>query len=584
VRNKYEFSVAAYLPAYMFNGGIENTSLDDIKAGIDFFESYCPLDKVYIEPHRDNIDVSDEKIRTVKALFEERGIETAGGITTTIHMPGHEKKSLLHSFCYTETACRERLVEIVKRTAALFNEIILDDFYFTACRCKHCIEAKGTKTWAEYRLGLMEEVSRTIVKAAREVNPKIKMIIKYPNWYESYQETGYNPEKQKDIFDGIYTGTETRNPKYDQQHLQRYLSYSIVRYMENVSPDRNGGGWIDSFGLSDDVSGWLEQAEFTLFAKAREMMLFNFFMLANTGFLPPLTPRFNRLNSIIKQCGKPKGVRLYEPHNADGEDQVVNYLGMIGIPFEPSPNFDNTESVVFLPISAAKDEHITQKLEQYVRSGNTAIITAGFFKECINLDSGRLLRDMTSVRPTGRTVMGNEYWVEPYGGKRLIAESAKAIQLEALDYKTNASWCEIAMMTGYNCFPLLTLDYYGKGNLYILNIPNDFGDLYSLPKEVTGYINKVFANGSPYIQSNPRICMFMYDNDVIGIYSQKPYADDVEIILPAKYSKVRDIETGEELTLISDSVNKRFIGEPDVPIKTARAYIFGGTYRFFKLL
>jgi hypothetical protein len=145
MRNKYEFSAATYL----FANGIENTSLEDIRAGIDFFEKYCPLDKVYIEPHRGNVDVSDEKIRAVKALFEERGIETAGGITTTIQMPRHEKKSIFNTFCYTEIPCRERLVEIVKRTAALFDEIILDDFYFTACRCEQCIEAKGKKTWAE---------------------------------------------------------------------------------------------------------------------------------------------------------------------------------------------------------------------------------------------------------------------------------------------------------------------------------------------------------------------------------------------------------------------------------------------------
>jgi hypothetical protein len=159
---------------------------------------------------------------------------------------------------------------------------------------------------------------------------------------------------------------------------------------------------IDNASL-DDISVWIEQAEFTLFAKAKEMMLFNFFMMVNTAFLPSLTPRFVRLNSIIKQCGKPKGVRLYEPYNADGEDQLVNYLGMIGIPFEPSPDFDASDSVVFLPASAAKDEHIMQKLEKYVRNGNTAIITAGFLRECIN----RGLKDMTSVRPTGRTVNGN---------------------------------------------------------------------------------------------------------------------------------------------------------------------------------
>jgi hypothetical protein len=273
---QFEFSMATYL----FAGGIERASLDEIRRGIEFFEKFCPLDKVYIEPHRDNTDVSDEKSRAVKTLFEEYGIETAGGITTTIRMPGYEKNIIFNTFCYTDAACRQRLVEIVKRTAALFDEIILDDFYFTACRCEHCIKAKGSKTWAEYRLALMEDVSREIVKVAKETNPKLKFVIKFPNWYESFQETGYNPEKEKDIFDGIYTGTETRNPKYEQQHLQRYLSYSMVRYMENVAPDRNGGGWIDPFGLTDDISGWVEQAEFTLFAKAHEMMLFNFFVIS----------------------------------------------------------------------------------------------------------------------------------------------------------------------------------------------------------------------------------------------------------------------------------------------------------------
>jgi hypothetical protein len=308
-------------------------------------------------------------------------------------------------------------------------------------------------------------------------------------------------------------------------------------------------------------------------------MLFNFFDMVDSAFLPPLTPRFNKLNSIIKQCGKPKGVRLYEPYNADGEDQVVNYLGMIGIPFEPSPDFDAAESVVFLPASAAKDEKIMQKLEKYVRAGNTAIITAGFFNECLE----RGIKDMTSVRPTGRTVSGSEYWVQPYGEKRLVFAGAKEIQLEALDYKTNASWCEVSIITDYNSFPILTHDFYGEGDLYILNVPNDFGDLCSLPKEVTGFINKVFANGSPYIQSTPRTCMFLYDNDVIGIYSQKPYAEDVEIFLPVKHSAVRDIETGEEIALTSDSSKRRFIHEHTVQFKTARVYVPGGTYRFFKL-
>ncbi|MDR0289818.1 MAG: hypothetical protein LBI06_02675 [Treponema sp.] len=573
---QFDFGIATYL----FAAAIEKASLDDIRHGIEFFEKFCPLDKAYIEPHRGNVDVSPEKIRAVKALFEEHGIEAAGGITTTIQMPGHEKNSIFDTFCYTEDACKKRLAEIVRQTAAMFDEIILDDFYFTACRCEHCIEAKGAKTWAEYRLTLMEDVSRLIVKAAKEANPNAKMIIKYPNWYESYQETGYNPENQKDIFDGIYTGTETRNPKYEQQHLQRYLSYSIVRYLENVSPGRNGGGWIDPFGLSDDISGWTEQAEFTLFAKAREMMLFNFFVMIDSGFLPPLSPRLARLDAIAKQCGKPQGVSLYEPYNADGEDQVANYLGMAGIPFEPSPEFVANGDIMFLPLSAAKDEGIIPKLEQYVRQGNTAVITAGFLKECMN----RGITDMTSARPAGKTISGSEYWVEPYRERRLVCRGAQAILIEALDYKTNASWCEIAMIRSHNSFPLLIHDFYGKGNLYILNMPNDFGDLYQLPTEAIGHINRVFSGPSqPWIKTSPRACLFRYDNGIIGIYSQKPYADDVDIFLPENYSLLSDLETGAEIPLASGSINDKRYGKPLASFKTARVYLAGGSYRFFRM-
>jgi hypothetical protein len=39
------------------------------------------------------------------------------------------------------------------------------------------------------------------MKPAKEANPNCKVIIKYPNWAESYQESGYNPIVQKDIFD-----------------------------------------------------------------------------------------------------------------------------------------------------------------------------------------------------------------------------------------------------------------------------------------------------------------------------------------------------------------------------------------------
>ena len=82
---------------------------------------------------------------------------------------------------------------------------------------------------------------------ARAVNPKVKIIIKFPNWYEHFQANGYDLDEEPKIFDGIYTGTETRDPEDNDQHLQQYESYEIIRYFDNVAPGRNGGGWVDVY-------------------------------------------------------------------------------------------------------------------------------------------------------------------------------------------------------------------------------------------------------------------------------------------------------------------------------------------------
>ena len=199
------FKIAAYVFAYYLQ------SADDaqIQDAIDYYRRYMHLDKVYLENHRSVVDIPVARMRQVKALFEKNGIETSGGITSTGLVDGR-KPSIYDTYCFTDPAHRAAYMKIVRELSQVFDEIILDDFFFTACRCEKCIEAKGAKSWAQYRLDLMEGFSKEIVALAKSINPRMNFIIKYPNWYESYQETGYNPGKQKDIFDMVYTGTETR--------------------------------------------------------------------------------------------------------------------------------------------------------------------------------------------------------------------------------------------------------------------------------------------------------------------------------------------------------------------------------------
>lgn len=514
MENYNNFGIGTIVWAYYLKDADEQRMQRDI----DFFKGKMPLNKAYLENHRGLVDVSKEKIKLAKSVFERNGIKVSGCITST-GLVGDRKPSIFDTYCYSDPNDRAEYLRIVEELAEVVDEIILDDYFFCSCRCEKCIEGKKNKSWSEYRLALMEDFSKKIVKKAKEVNPKLNFIIKYPNWYESWQETGYNPEKQKDIFDMIYSGTETRDPVHSQQHMQRYLSYSMVRYLENVAPGRNGGGWIDPFDT--DVTGWFEQANLTLFAGAKELMLFNFEEMTTNKLFVPLGEELRKTDSIINQLGANKGVSVYEPYNGDGEDLLYTYIGMCGVPLEPTPVFKSDEPVIFCAESACKDEKIMEKIERYVKDGGTCIVTSGFMKK--QYDNG--IKEMTSLRLTGRYVSGSGFMIN-YRNHTDFSEvySSEDILFEVMQYKTNATWADVSVVNAEYNFPLLTEDNYGKGRLFILNVPNNFAKLYKLPKEVRAAIGKFMTIGKDiYVASDEKCSIFTYDNGnhVLLAYSDR---------------------------------------------------------------
>ncbi len=577
------FKIAALVYAYYIN------EVDDaeIQRGIDFYKQYIHLDKVYIENHRGKVDITPERLKQVKELFEKNGIETSGCITSTQNVNGIRKPSYYDTFCYTDPAHRAEYKRIVAELASVFDEIILDDFFFTACRCEMCIEAKGKMSWMDYRLKLMEDFSHEIVDLAREVNPKMNFIIKYPNWYEAYQETGYNPGKQKDIFDMIYSGTETRDPIYSAQHLQRYESYSIIRLLEHTAPGKNGGGWIDLGGSSDNINTYLEQADLTMFAKARELMLFNFSSMVDSNALPALGNEFKRVDKLVGKMGEPVGVWAWEPYDGDGEDQAYNYLGMCGAAIEPSPYMNMDAPVVLFTQSTAYEEDSIVKLEEYVRKGGNAIVTTGYFKAMY--DKG--IKDLTSVRLTGRHVIGNEYMIDHsnYTDSH-FCKGAESVLFEILNYKTNATVSDVTLIAGEHNFPIMTEDNYGKGRFFILNLPENFADLYKLPLEVIRGINKHLSMGQRvYLGCEPKFNLFAYDNNVYGIESYRPMASTAQVIVRGACKGLRDLETGKVYTDCLPLATPHCRGDATTVIDEPAEFAFPvklypGTYKFFEII
>ncbi len=536
------FKLATYIRAYDMN----EMSDEAIGNMLDEFMGKIHTDKIYIENHRGAVTIPPERLKSVKALVESRGLIAAGGITCTSLVNDIRKPAIFDTYCYTDPAHRKEALELFSELASVFDEIILDDFYFTACRCEMCIKAKGKLSWKEYRLNLMEEFARESMAAAKSANPNVRFVIKYPNWYESYQEAGFNPGKQKDIFDSIFTGTETRTP-YSQQHLQRYESFSIMRLMDHIAPGRNGGGWIDPFGAEANISFLLEQAEATLLGKAKELMLWNLPLFNESDMINALGSFLNRLDKKLGELGTPIGIKTWEPYDGDGEDQLYNYLGMCGIAIDPYPEFPADATTVLFTESTAEREDSIVILEEYVRNGGNAIVTLGYFKKMYE----KGIKDITSVRLTGRHVIGSRYMVQNANSWNTINEydNHLPVMYEIITYKTNSTHSDISLVADENNFPVMTEDNYGNGRFFILNVPENFADLYKLPLEVVRNIAKHMSMGQDvYVGSTPKLGFYPYDNNryVLSSYSDKTMA--VQIVVRREAKGIRDLDTGELIT------------------------------------
>ena len=75
--------------------------------------------------------------------------------------------------------------------------------------------------------------------------------------------------------------------------------------------------------------------------------------------------------------GNPIGIKSYKPFHTLGEDFLQNYLGMIGLPMDMYPAFDNDQKIVLLTEQAAGDKDIMTKIKAQLQSGRDVMITSG---------------------------------------------------------------------------------------------------------------------------------------------------------------------------------------------------------------
>lgn len=508
------------------------------------------VDKVYLEVHRDGVMPDAAALAAAKAFFASRDIETAAGITYTISEPNR-----FETFSYSNPAHRQRVQAIAEYAARHFDEVMLDDFFFTSTKSEHDLRARGSRSWTRYRLDVMAEAGRSLVmQPAKRVNPRVKVIIKYPNWYEHFHGLGFDLQKGPEIFDGLYTGTETRDAVRSAQHLQPYHGYSIMRYFENLAPGRNGGGWVDPYG-SRGYDRYAEQLWLTLFAKSgAQVALFEWGAIqrplgtAQAGATPDAPPSaaaaaaraFAQVDPVLPALGRPVALRSYRPFHATGEDHLQSFLGMLGLPMEIVPRFPAEDPIVLLTEQAAADPAIVEHIERHVRSGRSVVITSGLLRQL----QTRGLQRIAEIEHSHRVASFSQFMV----GYGPLVDAGRPVLIPQITYLTNDSWELVSAIEGDNGWPLLHDADYAGGHLYVLVVPENFADFYHFPPAALNEIRRVLTAHLPVRLEGPsKVGLFAYDNDSFVVHNFRDEPVDVSVVLGGGGAALADLGSGERI-------------------------------------
>ena len=337
---------------------------------------------VDLEIYRGGTIVPVETLAAVRDYFEERGFEVRAGIAT---VPGGDtgvrQEGGLGWFNWEAEETQRAMKRVVRDAAPLFHTFIVDDFLCTGDISEMSKEAKGDRSWAEYRCELMTRMGRELfVEPAKAANPDITVILKYPQWYDRFHEFGYDTAELWREFDHIWVGTETRG-QYTQRFgfVQPYQGFINYRWLHSVTEGSVIGAWFD-FG-DCEPQDYVEQAYQTVLAGATDIVLFHFGgVMEHEGAerLRDALPELNRLMQAV-QANPITGPAAFKPANSDpGDDRFLfDYIGMLGVPLIPHGALPEEPRVLFLTQSA-RESVDDETLASLRAAGTTLILTEAF--------------------------------------------------------------------------------------------------------------------------------------------------------------------------------------------------------------
>ncbi len=528
---------------------------DAFKKTMEYFAPVKPS-KVYIDGVRRDGSVDVPLLREISARFRAMGIDAEGGMVPTTLRGGPS--------VYNNQDDLDQLKRRMQGLAQVFDQIIIDDWLFTNGTDPKSVNDRGGMTWGEYRTKLLLEQSKKyIIDAAKEVNPKVQVIIKFPNWYEGFAENGYDVYNEVRQFDRMAVGIETRVPETQHQHIPIYSGYVLQKWESSVDPAKWVGSWLDNYGMPGQSNDYRAQVWQAVLARSPEIILWCAGQLWPTNpsgdvypdFVEQL-PQFDRVSGLLK--GESRGVPIYLPFGSTGEYNIFGYLGMAGIPLEPVATFPKEGQNAIFCLNSMKDPELANELLGRLRDGKDIFITYRLWRKLA--DEGSEFRNILSLLPYSGEVTGSTFGLLQ-GYRETTIKADRSFTFPGVEATTWPETRDVTLSREDYDFSVLMRIPYLNGTVYVLNMPSNSYDLLELPPDVLNAIRMPFARELGVQLAGPgHVGMYLFGAKQYVLYNMSDKSADVSLKFGEALSAEgwAELVRGERVDVNVDSSLARF--------------------------
>ncbi|HEY2037282.1 MAG TPA: hypothetical protein VGG96_09730, partial [Steroidobacteraceae bacterium] len=270
------------------------------------------------------------------------------------------------------------------------------------------------------------------------------------------------------------------------------------------------------------------------------------------------------VDPILGKLGTPIGIASYKPfQSSSAEDFLQNYLGNIGIPLDLTPHFPKGAPVVLLTEEAALDPSLVPEIQGNLEAGGQVIITSGLLRAL----GHRGIENVAEISYSGLPIAARHYYgaFGPHGRGELDVPGRKnpPVIFPQIRFYTNDSWPLIRGEASANAVPILLKTGYGRGELYVLDVPANMGELYELPQpvldELRGY---VLARFPLALDAPALVSLFAYDNHTFVVESYRDSPATVRIFVKAGATQLVDVASGQGVPPAPEVVPGPAPGQP----------------------